>query len=74
MPQQIRDLVKDVEYTCSLSSFIEFCSAVANEKSKMSQSIRDQGGHLGFRLARETLRTSFMSSFVELRTVIAEEK
>ena len=34
--------------SCFLSSFIEFCSAVSEEKSKMPQPIRDQGGHLGF--------------------------
>ena len=34
--------------SCFLSSFIEFCSAVSEEKSKMSQPIRSQGGHLVF--------------------------
>ena len=29
---------------CFLSSFVEFCSAVTEEKSKMSQPIRGQGG------------------------------
>ena len=33
---------------CFLSSFVEFCSAVSEEKSKMSQPIRGQGGHLVF--------------------------
>ena len=33
---------------CFLSSFEEFCSAVSGEKSKMSQPIRGQGGHLVF--------------------------
>ena len=32
----------------SLSSFVEFCSAVSEEKSKMSRQIRGQGGHLVF--------------------------
>ena len=32
----------------SLSSFVEFRSAVSEEKSKMSQPIRGQGGHLVF--------------------------
>ena len=32
---------------CFLSSFVEFCSAVS-EKSKMSQPIRGQSGHLAF--------------------------
>ena len=33
---------------CFLSSFVEFCSAVSSEKSKMSQPIRSQGGHFVF--------------------------
>ena len=31
-----------------MSSFVEFRSAVSEEKSKMSQSIRGQGSHLVF--------------------------
>ena len=34
--------------SCFLSSFVEFRSAVLEEKSKMSQQIRGQGGHLVF--------------------------
>ena len=34
--------------SCFLSSFIEFRSAVSEEKSNMSQQIRGQGGHLIF--------------------------
>ena len=34
--------------SCFLSNFIEFCSAVSEEKSKMSRPIRGQGGHLVF--------------------------
>ena len=34
--------------SCFLSSFVEFGSAVSEEKSKMSQPIRGQGGHLVF--------------------------
>ena len=34
--------------SCFLSSFVEFCSVVSAEKSKMSQPIRGQGGHLVF--------------------------
>ena len=34
--------------SCFLSSFVEFCSVVSEEKSKMSQPIRGQGGHLVF--------------------------
>ena len=34
--------------SCFLSSFVEFRSAVSEEKSKMSQPIRGQGGHLFF--------------------------
>ena len=33
---------------CFLSNFVEFRSAVSEEKSKMSQPIRGQGGHLIF--------------------------
>ena len=33
---------------CFLSSFFEFRSAVSEEKSKMCQPIRGQGGHLVF--------------------------
>ena len=31
--------------SCLLSGFVEFCSAVLEEKPKMSQSIRGQGNH-----------------------------
>ena len=34
--------------SCFLSSFVEFRSVVSKEKSKMSQPIRGQGGHLVF--------------------------
>ena len=34
--------------SCFLSSFVEFCSTVSEEKSKMSQPIRGQGSHLVF--------------------------
>ena len=34
--------------SCFLSSFVEFRLAVSEEKSKMSQPIRGQGGHLVF--------------------------
>ena len=34
--------------SCFLSSFVEFCSVVSEEKSKMSQPIRGQGGHFVF--------------------------
>ena len=34
--------------SCYLSSFVEFRWAVSEEKSKMSQPIRGQGGHLVF--------------------------
>ena len=34
--------------SCFLSSFVEFCSAVSEEKSKMSQPIKGHGGHLVF--------------------------
>ena len=34
--------------SCLLSSFVEFCSAVAEKKSKISRPIRGQDGRLGF--------------------------
>ena len=34
--------------SCFLSSFVEFRSAVSEEKSKMCQPIRGQGGHIVF--------------------------
>ena len=34
--------------SCFLSSFVEFCSAVSEKKSKMFQPIRDRDGHLVF--------------------------
>ena len=34
--------------SCFLSSFVEFRSAISEEKSKMSQQIRGQGGHFVF--------------------------
>ena len=34
--------------SCFLSSFVEFRSVVSEEKSEMSQPIRDQDGHLVF--------------------------
>ena len=34
--------------SCFLSSFVEFRSVVSEKKSKMSQPIRGQGGHLVF--------------------------
>ena len=39
---------KRILISCFLSSFVEFRSAVSEEKSKMSQPIRGQGGHLVF--------------------------
>ena len=44
-----KNLEEDVEiWSCFLSSFVEFHSAVSEEKSKMSQPMRGQGGHLVF--------------------------
>ena len=42
------NLVEDVEILLPVPSFVEFRSAVSEEKSKMSQPIRGQGGHLVF--------------------------
>ena len=33
---------------CLMLSFVEFCSAVSEEKSKMFQPVRGRGGHLVF--------------------------
>ena len=67
-----------------LSSFIELRLAVSEEKSKMSQPIRGQGGHLVFRSAppppkkktnwKEKLRSCFLSSFIEFCSAVLEEK
>ena len=53
---------------------------VSEEKSKMHQAIRGQGGNLVFRSARKTktwsrtLRSCFLSRFVEFRSAVSEEK
>ena len=61
--------------SCFLSSFLEFRSAVSEEKSKMSQPIRGQGGHLVFPIdPKNTLGSCFLSSFVEFRSTVSEEK
>ena len=63
-----------------LSSFIYFCSAVSEEKSKMSQPIRGQGAILFFLSARKTqtwsrtLRSCFLLSFIEFHSAFSEEK
>ena len=41
------NLVEDIRILLPVN-FVEFCSAVSEEKSKMSQPIRGQGGHLVF--------------------------
>ena len=44
-------MVEDAEvlyHVCLASSVVEFCLAVSEKKSKMSQPIRGQGGHLEF--------------------------
>ena len=41
------NFVEDFE-TMLPDKFLEFCSAVSEEKSKMSQPIRGQGGHVVF--------------------------
>ena len=42
--------------SCFLSSFFEFRSAVSEEKSKMSQPIRGQGGHLVFPISTKNTK------------------
>ena len=47
LPVKFRRITRTWQRTfkfCFLSSFVEFCSAVTEEKSKMSQQIRGQGG------------------------------
>ena len=46
--------------SCFLSSFVEFCSAVSEEKSKRSKPIRDQGGHLVFFFDRPKKNTNLV--------------
>ena len=42
--------------SCFLSSSVEFCSAVLEEKSKMSQPIRGQGGHIVFPICQKNTK------------------
>ena len=44
-PEKNTNFVEDIEIIF-LSSFVGFCSALSEEKSKMSQPIRGQSGHL----------------------------
>ena len=66
--------------SCCLSSFVEFRSLASEEKSKMSQPIRGQGGHLVFPIGPkntnlvEDVEILFLSSFVEFRSAVSEEK
>ena len=62
-----------------MSSFVEFRSAVSEEKSKMSQPIRGQGSHLVFPICPkntnsvEDVEIFFLSSFVEFCSAISEK-
>ena len=47
-PPEKHKLGRGLLRSCFLSSFVEFRSAVSEEKSNMSQPIRGQGGHLVF--------------------------
>ena len=68
--------------SCFLSSFVEFHSAVIEEKSKMSQPISGQGGHLVFPIGPKNTNLvedveiflPVLSSFVEFRSEVPEEK
>ena len=54
-PPEKHKLIRRALRSCFLSRFVEFLSAVSDEKSKMSQPIRGQGGHFVFsRLAWKT--------------------
>ena len=69
--------------SCFLSSFVELCSAVSEEKLKMPQPIRSQGGHLVFpigsnfekhKLGRGRCDLASCPCFVEFRSAVSEEK
>ena len=51
--QEKHKLIRGRWDICFLSSFVEFCSAVSEEKSKMSQPIRGQGSHLVFPIGQK---------------------
>ena len=53
--------------SCFLSSVVEFRSVVSEEKSKMSHSIRDQSGHLGFPIGPKN--TNFVEDVAILHPV-----
>ena len=65
--------------TCFLSSFVEFRSTVS-KKSKLSQQIRGQGGHLVFPIGPkntnlvEDVEISLPSRFVDVRSAVSEKK
>ena len=52
--------------SCFLSSFVEFRSAVSVEKSKMSQPIRVQGGHLVFFYRSAPQKTTNLVVHIEI--------
>ena len=76
--------------SCFLSSFVEFHSAVAEEKEKMYHAIRGRRGHLVFPIGPKNINliedvecllpVKFREikknnlSFVEFRSVVSEEK
>ena len=74
-------MVEDIEILLPVACFVEFRSAVSEEKSKMSQPIRGQGSHLVFRIG--TKNTNLVEDveillpvacFVEFRSAVSEEK
>ena len=71
--------VEDIE-TLAPSSVVKFLSMVADKKSTMSQQIRGRVGNLGFIIDPKNTQfqfngcTCFLSSVVEIRSAVAEEK
>ena len=66
--------------SCFHLTFVEFRSAVSEEKSKMSQPIRGKGGHFVFPVVPkntnlvEDVEVLLPVKFVEFRSAVSEEK
>ena len=53
--------------SCTLSSFVEFCSAVLEKKLKMHPQISGKGGQLGFLIGHK--KTNFIEDIEKLLAV-----